>query len=82
MVERLLNNFVLAMALSALESWEQVQAQEKSRAIYNHPILHEAALDAAEVLKLLGDRVYAQEMFGFPHGKVWQPIDESQEVVS
>lgn len=52
MVERFLSNFVLAMALTVVETWERARAAEKSRAIFNHPILHEESLDARDVIRL------------------------------
>lgn len=78
-MDRLVNNFVLAMALSVLETWDCVRAEEKSRAAYNHPILFVASVEAAEVLKLWDQHLWSQEMFGYPHGKVWQPINEMVE---
>jgi hypothetical protein len=73
-MERFLNNFLIAGALSCVEAWNKLPIQERAwlviQAFHNGTVL--PIFDAREVLKLQDQALYCQRLFSHPHGEVWQ----------
>ena len=85
-MERFVNNLVIAMALSVVESWMRLPVQARARLILENLRANKvlSIFDAREVLRLQDEALYCQRLFSYPHGEafalVGQPIDDSAEV--
>lgn len=74
-MDRFIDNLVIAAALSVLEAWGRASKATEGSCITSHPALFHAVCEVPAILALQSEALREQEMFSYPHGRVWEPID-------